>query len=153
MVLAAVGDFGETLQIVPGHEELESFEGSVVEAWVSSEHEGESVRVAIAAVPDVATVQVAELGDGGAQAAPAVPEPDQADSPQPVDTPTAAAKQAAPAKDGRKTSSTVRVDAERLDQLMHLMGELVVNRTTVEGLAAECQTPGLAEAVQELTRS
>jgi len=153
MVLAAVGDFGETLQIVPGHEELESFEGSVVEAWVSSEHEGESVRVAIAAVPDVATVQVAELGDGGAQAAPAGPEPDEADSPQPVDTPTAAAKQAAPAKDGRKTSSTVRVDAERLDQLMHLMGELVVNRTTVEGLAAECQTPGLAEAVQELTRS
>ena len=33
-------------------------------------------------------------------------------------------------------SSTVRVDAERLDQLMHFMGELVLHRTQVEALIA-----------------
>ena len=45
-------------------------------------------------------------------------------------------------------SSTVRVDAERLDQLMHAMGELVLNRTHVEGLAAQADVPGLPQALQ-----
>ncbi|MCW3039539.1 MAG: chemotaxis protein CheA, partial [Solirubrobacterales bacterium] len=53
----------------------------------------------------------------------------------------------------KAASSTVRVDAERLDQLMHFMGELVVQRTLVESLAAQAGVPGLAQAVQELTRS
>ena len=41
-----------------------------------------------------------------------------------------------------KGSSTVRVDAERLDQLMHFMGELVLHRTQVEALAADADVPG-----------
>jgi len=45
------------------------------------------------------------------------------------------------------------VDAERLDALMHSMGELVVHRTLVESLAAEADVPGLSQAMQELTRS
>jgi two-component system chemotaxis sensor kinase CheA len=53
----------------------------------------------------------------------------------------------------RKQSQTVRVDAERLDSLMHCMGELVVQRTLVEALAAQADVPGLAQAMQELTRS
>jgi two-component system chemotaxis sensor kinase CheA len=53
----------------------------------------------------------------------------------------------------RKRSSTVRVDAERLDALMHAMGELVVYRTHVEALAAGAQVPGLTAAMQDLTRT
>src|SRR5204863_433481 len=52
-----------------------------------------------------------------------------------------------------KAAATVRVDAERLDQLMHSMGELVVHRTLVESLAAQADVPGLSQAMQELTRS
>jgi two-component system chemotaxis sensor kinase CheA len=51
-----------------------------------------------------------------------------------------------------RAAATVRVDAERLDQLMHLMGELVVQRTKVEGLAAQADVPGLPQAVADLTR-
>ena len=36
---------------------------------------------------------------------------------------------------------------------MHLMGELVVQRTHVEALSAEADVPGLSQAMQELTRS
>jgi two-component system chemotaxis sensor kinase CheA len=63
----------------------------------------------------------------------------------------AALKAAAP-----KTSSaarTVRVDAERLDALMHSMGELVIHRTAVEALTSALDVPGLQQAMQELTRS
>src|SRR6201999_4538214 len=46
----------------------------------------------------------------------------------------------------------VRVDAERLNQLMHFMGELVLHRTRVEELAAHADVPGLLQAMQNLTR-
>ena len=54
--------------------------------------------------------------------------------------------------DASRAAATVRVDAERLDQLMHLMGELVVQRTQVEVLAAQAEVPGLSQAMQDLTR-
>jgi two-component system chemotaxis sensor kinase CheA len=60
---------------------------------------------------------------------------------------TAAARK--PAQGNR----TVRVDAERLDALMHSMGELVIHRTAVESLTAGVDVPGLQHAMQELTRS
>ena len=45
------------------------------------------------------------------------------------------------------------MDAERLDTLMHSMGELVIHRTAVEALTANLEIEGLQHAVQELTRS
>src|SRR6202007_1591174 len=59
---------------------------------------------------------------------------------------------AAPVMPGPSTR-TVRVDAERLDALMHSMGELVIHRTAVEALTAGLDVPGLQQAMQELTRS
>ncbi|MEA2145115.1 MAG: two-component system, chemotaxis family, sensor kinase CheA, partial [Solirubrobacteraceae bacterium] len=52
-----------------------------------------------------------------------------------------------------KAARTVRVDAERLDALMHSMGELVIHRTAVEALTSSLDVPGLQQAMQELTRS
>ena len=127
MVLAAAGDFGTVTSSSPAEDALDGFAGTVIEAWLSSEHDAADVRAAIAGVPEVASVAVAEH--------------------------TAPAAAPEPSRPARMTGATVRVDAERLDQLMHLMGELVVGRTAVEGLAAQAQVPGLAEAVQDLTRS
>ncbi|HEX3690106.1 MAG TPA: chemotaxis protein CheA [Solirubrobacteraceae bacterium] len=71
--------------------------------------------------------------------------------------PAALAKAAAPAKTAAPKASgaarTVRVDAERLDALMHSMGELVIHRTAVEALTGSLDVPGLQQAMQELTRS
>ncbi len=73
-----------------------------------------------------------------------------------ADTATAAARRgrehAASAR-ARSANGTVRVDAERLDELMHLMGEFVIHRTAVEALVADAGVPGLAAAVQQLARS
>jgi len=46
-----------------------------------------------------------------------------------------------------------RVDAERLDELMHQMGELVIHRTAIEALTHGINSPELHNAVQNLTRS
>jgi two-component system, chemotaxis family, sensor kinase CheA len=131
MVLAAAADLGTVVASAPEAEDIEAFDGRVIDVWVAAEVETEALQAALAAVPDVASVEVAD------------------------DRPTeeAAPKLAAVANlEYSRTTSTVRVDAERLDQLMHLMGELVVQRTRVEALSAEAEVPGLGHAMQELTR-
>ncbi|HZQ82753.1 MAG TPA: chemotaxis protein CheA, partial [Gaiellaceae bacterium] len=74
-----------------------------------------------------------------------------------ADVPVELAKAAEPAKaaahKGSGAARTVRVDAERLDALMHSMGELVIHRTAVEALTSAVDIPGLQQAMQELTRS
>jgi two-component system chemotaxis sensor kinase CheA len=67
--------------------------------------------------------------------------------------PGAAKPAAEKSSDSSKATRTVRVDAERLDALMHSMGELVIHRTAVEALTANLEIEGLQQAVQELTRS
>jgi two-component system, chemotaxis family, sensor kinase CheA len=131
MVLAAAADLGTVVASAPEAEDIEAFDGRVIDVWVAAEVETDALQAALASVPDVASVQVTD------------------------DRPTeeAAPKLAAVANlEYSRTTSTVRVDAERLDQLMHLMGELVVQRTRVEALSAEAEVPGLSHAMQELTR-
>ena len=131
MVLAAAADLGTIVASAPEAEDIEAFDGRVIDVWVAAEVETEALRAALAAVPDVAAVEV------------------QDDRP----TEEAAPKLAAVATlDYARTTTTVRVDAERLDQLMHLIGELVVQRTRVEALSADAEVPGLNRAMQELTR-
>jgi two-component system, chemotaxis family, sensor kinase CheA len=158
MALAAVADHGETIWSSPTADEVDAFSGSAIEAWVATEHEPAKIEAAVRAVPDVAEVTVAAHGseDQPAPAAeaagPAEPAPAAAAAPAAAPAAQAAEHpQAAPA--ARPTASTVRVDAVRLDQLMHYMGELVVHRTRVESLAAGSGVEGLSEAVADLTRS
>ena len=132
MVLAAIAEHGEIVRSRPRDSEIEGFDGKAIEAWVASEHEEQAIQKSLLHVADVARVAIS--AEGAAAEGPSFVE----------------AKSAAPT---RKASSTVRVDAERLDQLMHLMGELVVHRTAVESLASGADVPGLQQAMQDLTRS
>ncbi|MBI5310077.1 MAG: chemotaxis protein CheA [Actinobacteria bacterium] len=52
-----------------------------------------------------------------------------------------------------QTRATVRVEASRLDTLLHMIGELVVRRSSVEQLAAETGNSQLLASVNELTRA
>ena len=137
MVIAAAADLGTVVASAPEVDHVEAFDGRLVDLWITAEVEASTLSAALASVPDVATAEVTEItGDG--EAAVAVP----------VDAPVVASERA----DTSRAAATVRVDAERLDQLMHLMGELVVQRTQVEVLAAQAEVPGLSQAMQDLTR-
>ncbi|HEY1370807.1 MAG TPA: chemotaxis protein CheA [Gaiellaceae bacterium] len=138
MILAAAGDHGEVVESSPTAADVEGFDGRVVQVWLDTEHEAETVVATLTAVPDVAKATVL-----------AVKHEDAAPADEEAPSATAAPERG----HAKKASSTVRVDAERLDQLMHLMGELVVHRTAVESLAATADVPGLAQAMQDLTRS
>lgn len=151
MTLAAVADHGETIWSSPTPDEVDAFSGAAVEAWVATDHDAATVEAAVRAVPDIADITVT------VQAGSATPAEAPSGAPDPaVGEPEPTAGSSAPvqaAPHARRTSATVRVEALRLDQLMHFMGELVVHRTRVESLAQGAPIEGLAEAVGDLTRS
>jgi two-component system chemotaxis sensor kinase CheA len=152
MVLAALTDHGEVLLSAPAPDVVEQFQGRDIEAWIASDHEDETIAETVRQVSEVFVVLVDEVAK---PTAPVVEvEPPAPDVPAAA-APAAPAPAAAPAHAATKTTQTrtVRVDAERLDALMHSMGELVIHRTAVEALTANLEIEGLQQAVQELTRS
>jgi two-component system chemotaxis sensor kinase CheA len=142
MVIAAAADMGTVVASAPEVDDVEAFDGRRVDVWVAAGVEAVALSAALTAVPDVATAEVAEVAEAGI-----VGEP-EAELVAPVPVPVVAGERG----EGGRVAATVRVDAERLDQLMHLMGELVVQRTQVEVLAAQAEVPGLSQAMTDLTR-
>ncbi len=154
-VLATVAEHGEVLRSTPAEDEVDGFTGHIIEVLLATDQSADEVAVAVRAVPDVGDARVVEAtAEPVAEPAPlaAVEEDGLEQMPAgrvgPVPVPVSA-----PAAKKGSQHRTVRVDAARLDQLMHLMGELVVQRTHVEALSAEANVPGLSQAMQELTRS
>jgi two-component system, chemotaxis family, sensor kinase CheA len=152
MVFAALNDYGEMLGSIPSPDAVENFEGHEVDAWLVSDVLEDDVAAAARRVSDVASVEVSEMEpDEPAPIRPLSPEPDEPDAASAPAGDPGAPKAAAAG--GHTGARTVRVDAERLDTLMHLMGELVIHRTAVEAYTANISSPELQHAVQNLTRS
>ncbi|WP_320669635.1 chemotaxis protein CheA [Patulibacter defluvii] len=140
MVLAACAELGDVLGSTPAADAVDGFAGGTVEVWLAADPlDPELVDRTVGAVGDV----VAAVAEPVAAPLPA-PAPAADAPPTPTPTPTATAP---------RRAATVRVDAERLDQLMHRMGELVVHRTHVEALVAGSEQPELRTALQDLQRS
>jgi two-component system chemotaxis sensor kinase CheA len=138
------------LRSTPAEGDVDGFDGRIIEVLLATDHEIDAIADAIRSVPDVGDARVVEavVEPVEEQLAPLAAVEDDGV----VGASSAPAAGPAAAKKGSQ-HQTVRVDAERLDQLMHLMGELVVQRTHVEALCAEADVPGLGQAMQELTRS
>jgi two-component system chemotaxis sensor kinase CheA len=146
MILNALEEFGEVLHSTPSESEVDAFAGRRIDAWIMSDALETVVATAVAQVADVAGLPDVTV----------VTEPREAEVVQITDavkTVEDVTGAAGGANGSRKRSSTVRVDSERLDALMHAMGELVVYRTHVEALASGAQVPGLVAAMQDLTRT
>ena len=106
---------------------------------------------AVPAAPSVSRAPATEP-EGNAPAKPAspidqkaaVPAPAApAKVPAPAQPPAGAAKPAAPAQQNdhaSKSSSTIRVDHEKLDHLMNLIGELIINRNRYSMLARQLES-------------
>jgi two-component system, chemotaxis family, sensor kinase CheA len=130
LLFQALAVHGELVGSVPAPDGVERFGGRRVEVWVESDVDATALEATAATVGDVVRVAVRDARPGPA--------------------PSVGLAGEAPAA---RTGASVRVDAQRLDELLHLMGELVVHRTAVEALAADAGVPGLGAALQRLARS
>ena len=99
-----------------------------------------------------------EASKGAAPASRPAAKPDEA--PKPADKPDEAPKPAAkpaeapkPADNTAKASSTIRVDHEKLDHLMNLIGELIINRNRYTMLARQLESIDNLESVPQIAQS
>lgn len=131
--LLAVGDVGEIIRSWPTQQEVEEDRiGEELKVLFATKAPEEKVRAVVSAVPDVTITTLAPL----AQAPVTVPAPVVAEAAAAVMVMEATAESGAgeskktpDAKIAKSESRTVRVNVEVLDNLMSLVGELVIERT------------------------
>jgi two-component system chemotaxis sensor kinase CheA len=143
LLLASLRDVGILAASVPAEEELDGWDGRTVEILCSEGCDFADVEAVALSVDGVVSVALAGEESREALEAAALAPPETTSR---GDFELAAA---AAMPRGR----TVRVDAERLDHLMHFMGELVVHRTQLASLVAQADVPGISQAMQELERT
>lgn len=168
MVMNALDQLGEVVKSVPPAEDLEQekFEHSF-DVVVVTDSEMKPVEDALLSISEVDSVEIkdaveelkaseAPAPEAAPAAAPAAP---AANVPAPAAPAAPAAKPSAPpakkpAADTKKLKSgqSVRVDIEKLDTLMNLMGELVINKVRLEQIGTTHRLTELTETLEQMDR-
>ena len=169
MVMNALEEIGEVIRTIPPAEDLEqeAFERSFEVILITGSEE-EQIRDAVTSISEIETAdtQIIKFGatsTPATQPAPAVeskpaPEPTPvekksapANKPAPAQTQQSAA-QAANAQKKSHAGQSVRVDIEKLDTLMNLMGELVINKVRLEQIGQTHRLSELTETLEQMDR-
>ena len=157
MVMHALDEIGDVIKSVPPAEDLEQekFERSF-DIVVATASDAEAVTNAVDTVSEIEDIGVEELDPDAlakpAEPAPAAPAAAAAPAPKKAAAPAKkeGAKAAAPKK--QHQSQSVRVDIEKLDTLMNLMGELVINKVRLEQIGQTHRMSDLMETLEQMDR-
>ncbi|MFF0825859.1 chemotaxis protein CheW [Brevibacillus sp. NPDC003359] len=148
MVFDQLESMGEVIKTKPAVEDIENerFEQSFEIAYVT-EQSIEKVRNTILNISEIqdVTIETIQLKSE------APPAPVVQQAPAPAEKGAAEAPQA-PVKKATAGGKTIRVDIERLDILMNLFSELVIDRGRLEQLAREIGKNELQETVEHMSR-
>ncbi|MDR3563782.1 MAG: chemotaxis protein CheA [Negativicutes bacterium] len=158
MVMNALDQLGDVIKTVPSSDELEKENfGHDFTAIVLTDADPERIQHDVLAISEIesATVQPIELASIGVT--PTVVEPakidaaavapvvgQKADVPHPTE-PAAADKKI-------KGGQSVRVDIDKLDSLLNLVGELVINKTRLEQIGLSHKLTDLVETIEQMDR-
>lgn len=155
MVMNALDELGDVIKSVPSAEDLEQekFDHSFDVVLITASEE-KAVQDAVNSISEISKVETNVIKlDEEKKAAPAAPAA-KAAAPAPVKkaaAPAPAKKAAAPAKKVHHSQS-VRVDIEKLDTLMNLMGELVINKVRLEQIGQTHRLADLTETLEQMDR-
>jgi len=154
MVFKELENYGEILKSKPIVEEIENeeFGNQFTIVLISDRHQKE-IKKSILGISEIHSVQIQELSkekiiNQKSQFNPTTEkfstiESRQTDSKQDIST----------QQKKNQTSRTIRVDIERLDELMNLFSELVIDRGRLEQLANEISQSELTDTVEHLSRT
>lgn len=182
MVMNALEEVGEVIRTIPPAEDLEqeAFERSFEVILITASEE-EIIRDAVLGVSEIenAETQIIKFGATAAPAPAPTPAPvveqksastamATAPTPAPAPKSSAPANKPAPAPAGGGSQQTaaqnaaaqkkshagqsVRVDIEKLDTLMNLMGELVINKVRLEQIGQTHRLSELTETLEQMDR-
>ena len=159
MVMHALDEVGDVIKSIPPAEDLEQekFERSF-DVVVATGADAQAVQNAVDSVSEIEDVLVElldpdKLGKSEAPAPAAAPvaAAPAATAAAPAAKKEAAKPAAAPAKKQHQSQS-VRVDIEKLDTLMNLMGELVINKVRLEQIGQTHRLSDLMETLEQMDR-
>ena len=140
LVVQAARALGDVVACAPPLEQLQQDQFDFDFAIrLSTEKSAADVIAALGSAGDVTEVRVGDDADGSVTMMDAL-EPDAGGA-----TPTAGGTAVRQAR-------SVRIDLRRLDNLMNLIGELVITRGRLSQLSATLNDPALAETVAQTTR-
>lgn len=163
MVMNALDELGDVIKSVPPAEDLEQEKfDHTFDVLLITAAEVKDVEEALESISEIEKVSVNVVdteAKAEEQATPAeAPKADEA-KPQakaPVKTPAKApAKKEASKKDAahhKHQSQSVRVDIDKLDTLMNLMGELVINKVRLEQIGQTHRLAELTETLEQMDR-
>ena len=156
MVMQALDEVGDVIKSVPPAEDLEQekFERSF-EIIIATSADAQAVQNAVDTVSEIEDVHVESVDPDkvgkGAAPAPAAAAP-AAKPAAPAAKKEAAKPAAAAAPKKQHQSQSVRVDIEKLDTLMNLMGELVINKVRLEQIGQTHRLTDLMETLEQMDR-
>lgn len=168
MVMNSLDQIGEVVKSVPPAEDLEQekFDQSF-DVVVVTDSEMKSIEDTLLSISEVDTVEmtdaveeIKQLEAPAAAAAPAEAAAPAASNVPATTAPTAPAANSAappakkPAADAKKLKGgqSVRVDIEKLDTLLNLMGELVINKVRLEQIGITHRLTELTETLEQMDR-
>ncbi|MFZ5640584.1 MAG: chemotaxis protein CheW [Bacillota bacterium] len=157
MVFKKLEEIGEIIKTVPPVQDIEEekFDTGFDVVMVSKEPV-ETIKKQLLSVTEVEEPEITVIEGKLPKSGPVVPEADVQPTPAPPEQKTEEKPQAKPARPHQdnkpKTSGSVRVDIHRLDSLMNLVGELVINKTRLEQIGKETQSPELNETLEQIDR-
>ena len=161
MVMNALDELGDVIKSVPSAEDLEQekFDRSF-EILLVTGAEVKQVEDALNSISEIDSIEVSVV-DPDAAPAPAQPAAAAPAPAAPAPAAKAASKPAAKAekkpaankaKKNHHQSQSVRVDIEKLDTLMNLMGELVINKVRLEQIGQTHRLAELTETLEQMDR-
>ena len=158
MVMHALDEVGDAIKSIPPAEDLEQekFDRSF-DVLVATSADAKAVQNAVDTVSEIEDVHVEAVDPDkvGKEKAPAAAAPVASVPATKPAAPAAkkeAAKPAATAPKKQHQSQSVRVDIEKLDTLMNLMGELVINKVRLEQIGQTHRMTELMETLEQMDR-
>jgi two-component system chemotaxis sensor kinase CheA len=154
MVFSILEDMGDVIKSSPRVEDIENEEFDVqFKVVLLTKEDAASIRAKIMKVSEVENVETTAI-----TAETLKNQPEQSATPIVVaSTPDASSKGSAPATNNRtvtqsSSNKTIRVNIERLDVLMNLFEELVIDRGRLQSISTELRHTELTETVERMTR-
>ncbi|MHB8945503.1 MAG: chemotaxis protein CheW [Bacillota bacterium] len=143
-VILALGEAGQVLKSVPSSEDIEAEKvGHELTAYLLTMEDKAQLETTIRGIGEVTRVEVsvAQAAPGGSQAA---------EGRVGGTAPQGETREGAQSK---KAATTVRVDVNLLDNLMNLVGELVIDRTHLAQILNRADQQGTSEVADDLGRT
>lgn len=156
MVFEEAGSLGRIVDSNPPEKTLMEgeFEGREFSFILETERPPEAVKEAVMRVSEIRSCEIKELvgsdEKNGAAEGETQRESGEDESPEEAGNGFGGLKPSAPGV--YRTNQTVRVDVQRLDKLLNLVGELVIGRSRIERLAKDSEFREFEEPILQLGR-